>query len=55
MMGNRILNCGFAKPINTWLGRQFLVQTFDEEPGVDITEIRRLLDDEDTNPAIDPP
>lgn len=32
----------------SWLERQFLVQTFDEDDiEVDIQEIRRLLDEED--------
>jgi hypothetical protein len=30
-----------------WLGRQFLFQTFDEDPNIDLAEIQRLLEEDE--------
>ena len=32
---------------NSWLGRQFVDRTFDDEIEVDVYELRRLLDEGD--------
>jgi hypothetical protein len=47
MKENRTINCGLTKPNNSWLGRWFLIKTFDNVREYDVAEIRRLLLDTD--------
>ena len=44
----RMIICGFAKPkIMSWLRRQVVIQTFEDDIEVNVEEIRQLLDQVD--------
>jgi hypothetical protein len=51
MKENMVFNSGFVKPNNSWLGRWFLIKTFDNWDENDLTEIRRMLDESNEVPS----
>lgn len=43
-MKNDLIIRGFEEPNNSWLGRWFLLQIFDNDTDCDVAEIRAILE-----------